>query len=330
MVMGLGVGGYAAGMFHLMTHAFFKANLFLCSSSVIHGTGTQDIRRMGGLWRRMPWTFATFIVAAAALVGLPPTSGFFSKDEILLAAYHWHGGKAIFYAGVVGVFLTACYMTRLVVLTFFGRPRDAQIHAHESWKVMTVPLVILAILSLTVGFVGAPWRNLFGHYLSLESIGIHVGEHHFSLMVAAFGLSAAVLGILVGFCIWYWSVIRLSVLKPALGWIQTIVENKYYMDEMYYIVVIKPLMLITRAAFAFDRWVIDYVIVNGVGWITLILSRLWGLFDKYVVDGLVNLIGVSVKIGGRALRFIQTGIVQQYAIILVISLLCLGWYFVLR
>jgi len=331
MMMGLGVGGYAAGMFHLMTHAFFKANLFLGSGSVIHGTGTQDIRQMGGLAKKMPYTFWTFVIATAALAGLPLTAGFFSKDEILLAAYHWHGGRMIFYAGLAGAFLTAFYMTRLVVLTFLGRPRDESVRAHESWKVMTIPLVVLAALSILAGYVGTPWKNLFGHFVSVEALGIHgAPEHNFLPMIAVAGTLAALLGIGLASIIWWRPVLRVSALAPALGWVQTLVANKYYMDDLYDVVVVRPLMLTTRALFGFDKWVIDYLVVNGAGWITVQVSALWGIFDRYVVDGLVNLVGESAKIGGRALKYVQTGMVQQYTIIMVICVVLIGWYFVLR
>jgi len=330
MMMGLGVGGYAAGMFHLMTHACFKANLFLGSGSVVHGTGTQDIRQMGGLAKKMPYTFWTFVIATAALAGVPFTAGFFSKDEILLSAYHWSGGRIIFYAGLFGAFLTALYMTRLVVLTFLGKPRGPSVHAHESWKVMTVPLVVLAVLSILGGYVGFPGHNVFGHYVSLEAIGLEGGEHAFSMAIALAGSLAALLGIGLASLIWWKPVLRISSLAPALGWAQTLAANKYYMDDMYDIVVVRPLMVSTQAMFAFDRWVIDYLVVNGTGWITVQLSALWGLFDRYVVDGLVNLFGEGAKLGGRTLRYVQTGIVQQYALILIVCLVLIGWYFVLR
>lgn len=325
MMMALGVGGYTAGMFHLMTHAYFKANLFLGSGSVIHGTGTQDMREMGGLAKKMPYTFWTFIIATAALAGLPFTAGFFSKDEILLTAYHWEHGKLIFYAGVIGAFLTAFYMTRLVVMTFFGRPRNHEVHAHESSKVMTVPLMILAALSILAGYVGTPWKNLFGHYVTFG----HGGHHEFSLAIAAIGTLAAVAGIGFASIIWWKPVLRVSSLAPALGWVHTLVANKYYMDDMYDIVVIRPLMLTTRAMYAFDRWVIDYLIVNGTGWITMQLSAVWALFDRYVVDGLVNLVAETMKVSGRVLKYVQTGVVQQYALILVACVVIIGWYFVL-
>ncbi|MEN6520420.1 MAG: NADH-quinone oxidoreductase subunit L [Armatimonadota bacterium] len=324
MMMGLGVGGYTAGLFHLMTHAYFKANLFLGSGSVIHGTGTQDMRQMGGLYKKMPYTFWTFVIATAALAGLPGFAGFFSKDEILLAAYHWHGGKMVFYAGVAGAFLTAFYMTRLLAMTFFGEPKDKEIHAHESSKVMVIPLMVLASLSILAGYVGLPWNNIFSHYISFGH-----GEHEFSWAVVAMGTGAGLFGIAFASLIWIWPVFRFASLKPALGWVQTLLANKYYMDDIYDIVIIRPLMISTRAMFAFDRWVIDYVIVNGTGWITLQLSTLWAIFDRYVVDGIVNLVGELTKRGGYALRYVQTGIVQQYALILVVCVVLIGWYFVL-
>jgi NADH-quinone oxidoreductase subunit L len=330
MMMALGVGGYTAGMFHLMTHAFFKANLFLGSGSVIHGTGTQDMRQMGGLRKKMPWTFATFVIGTLALAGFPGFAGFFSKDEILLAAYKWQYGPIIFYAGLAGAFMTAFYMTRLIAMTFFGKPRDPGVHAHESWKVMLVPLAILSVLSVAAGYLGWPGHSVFGYYVNPEVIGIeHMGEHPFSIIVMLAGTLAAVLGIGLASLIWMTPVIKIEKLAPAFGWVQTLVENKYYMDEMYDIVVIAPLMAINRAMFAFDRWVIDYTIVNGAGWITLQLALIWSLFDKYVVDGLVNLVGITAKIGGRVLRYVQTGIIQQYALILIACVVALGWYFVI-
>lgn len=325
MMMSLGVGGYTAGMFHLMTHAYFKANLFLGSGSVIHGTGTQDMRQMGGLYKKMPYTFWTFVIATAALAGLPGFAGFFSKDEILLSAYHWHGGKMIFYAGVLGAFLTAFYMTRLMAMTFFGEPKDKEIHAHESSKVMLIPLAILAALSVLAGYVGLPWNNVFAHYISFG----HGGHHEFSLVVMLAGTFAALFGIGFASIIWIKPVLRFSSLAPMLGWVQTLVANKYYMDDIYDIVIIRPLMLTTRAMYAFDRWVIDYLIVNGTGWITMRLADLWAIFDRYVVDGIVNLFGELAKRGGYALRYVQTGVVQQYALILVICIVLIGWYFVL-
>ncbi len=330
MMMALGVGGYTAGMFHLMTHAYFKANLFLGSGSVIHGTGTQDMRQMGGLRKKMPWTFLTFAIGTLALAGFPGFAGFFSKDEILLTAYHWEYGKIIFYAGLAGAFMTAFYMTRLVAMTFLGKPRDPSIHAHESWKVMLIPLFILAFLSIAAGYIGIPGHSIFGHYINPEVIGIEgMVEHHFSLVVMLLGTLAGIVGIGIASLIWIWPVLKFDWLKPSFGWVQTIVENKYYMDEINDIVVIKPLMFVNNAMYAFDRWVIDYAIVNGVGWFTLILSRFWSVFDKYVVDGLVNLVAETSKIGGRVLKFTQTGIVQQYAAITVICVILLSWYFLI-
>ncbi len=325
MMMGLGVGGYTAGVFHLMTHAYFKANLFLGSGSVIHGTGTQDMRQMGGLARKMPWTFLTFAIATLALIGFPLTAGFFSKDEILLSAYYWSGGKMIFYAGVLGAFLTAFYMTRLIAMTFLGKPRDPSVHAYESSKVMLIPLGVLAVLSVAAGYVGAPWHNVLSKYVAFGH-----GEHEFLWSVMWTGTGAGLFGILMGTLIWVKPVIRISALKPAFGWVQTLVANKYYMDDIYDIVVIRPLMVSTRALFAFDRWIIDTGIVNGVAWITLQLSRFWALFDRYVVDGIVNLIAKIAELAGRSLRYVQTGVSQHYALILVASIVVMGWYFVLR
>lgn len=325
MMMGLGVGGYTAGMFHLMTHAYFKANLFLGSGSVIHGTGTQDMREMGGLRKKMPWTFLTFIIATLALIGFPLTAGFYSKDEILLSAYYWHGGKWIFYAGVLGAFMTAFYMTRLVAMTFFGQPKDPKIHAHESGKVMLIPLFVLATLSILAGYVGTPWKNIIGQYVTFG----HGGHHAFSLSVMLAGTLAGFLGIGLASLIWIWPVIRIASLAPALGWVQTLVANKWYMDDIYDIIVIRPLMITARAMFAVDRYLIDLT-VNAVAWITMKLSNAWALFDKYVVDGLVNLVAETTKIGGRVLRYVQTGVVQQYAFILVICLLLMSWFFIYR
>lgn len=324
MMMSLGVFGYVAAMFHLMTHAFFKAQLFLGSGSVIHGTGTQDIREMGGLKRKMPWTYWTMLISTLALCGIPFTAGGFSKEEILTVAFHTN--RIVFAAGCAGAFLTAFYMFRLIYKTFHGEPRNHEIHAHESPRVMVVPLVILAALAIVSGYVGMPFGggrfNYFEHSLA-PTLGERFEEmlphlpHGFSVPVFMTGTLAALAGIGLATIIWYKPILRIEKLEPAFGWLAKIVENKYYIDEFYNATVIRGLMLAARAQFWFDKWVIDYVVVNGVAYLSLVASRIWGWVDRNIVDGLVNLVGETTKIAGRALRYFQTGVVEQYLFLMI-------------
>jgi NADH-quinone oxidoreductase subunit L len=190
---------------------------------------------------------------------------------------------------------------------------------------MAIPLMVLAALSIAAGYIGMPGHNFFAEVIKFEG----VSEHEFSILIAAMGTLAALLGIGLASIIWIVPVLRIEKLASAFGWVQTLVANKYYMDETYDIVIIRPLMAINRVMYAFDRWVIDHAIVNGTGWITMQLAKLWAIFDRHVVDGLVNLVGAVTKLGGRSLKYVQTGIVQQYALILVGCLVIVGWYFVL-
>lgn len=330
MVMALGVFGYVAAIFHLMTHAFFKAQLFLGSGSVIHGTGTQDMREMGGLKKKMPWTYWTFLIATLSLCGIPfITAGGWSKEEILTVAFHTN--KIVFWAGVLGAFTTSFYMFRLVYKTFHGEPNDHEIHAHESPKVMLVPLVILATLAIFAGYVGTPFKNMFEHSMMpvlghhsemilekvLEEARVSGG---FNTPVFLIGTCAALLGIFLATLIWKWHVVKIEKLEPAFGWLAKIVENKYYIDELYQATIIRALMLIAALMFWFDKWVIDYVIVNGVGYLSLVVSVVWGWCDRNIVDGLVNLTGWITGTLGRGLRYIQTGVAQQYVFLLVVSI----------
>jgi NADH-quinone oxidoreductase subunit L len=308
MMLGLGVGGYTAGLLHLMTHAFFKANLFLGSGSVIHGTGTQDIRQMGGLSKKMPKTYWTFLLGTCALAGVPLTAGFFSKDEILLEAFHWN--VIIFAIGLAAAFLTAFYMTRLVALTFWGEARDPQVHAHESPHNMTVPLMILAFLSVTAGYIAWPGNNLFHHF-------IHFGdaESEFSWAVMLMATGAAFLGIGTGWLIFVKRAISPSVFREKLPWAYNLLLNKYYLDEIYWAILVVPLFFITRVLSIFDQKFIDGI-VNGVGYVTIGLTIVWAWFDKWVIDGAVNLAGGVTKLAGNALRYSQTGVLQNYTLVM--------------
>ncbi|MCX8052674.1 MAG: NADH-quinone oxidoreductase subunit L [Armatimonadetes bacterium] len=332
MIMSLGVFGYVAGMFHLFTHAFFKANLFLGSGSVIHGTGTQDIREMGGLKKKMPWTYWTFLISTLSLCGIPfVTAGGWSKEEILAVA--WHTNRVVFVVGVLGAFTTAFYMFRLVYKTFYGEPRKHDIHAHESPRVMLVPLVILAFLAIFAGYVGTPWANVFernlvpvlGHHYEQVLENKLAGMHHgFNLTVFLFATGSALLGIFMATIIWLKPVLRIEKLEPSFGWLAKLVENKYYIDEIYQATIIRGLMAAAWLAFAFDKWVIDYAIVNGVGYLTRLASDLWGWFDRTFVDGLVNIIGWITKTTGSALRYLQTGVAQHYIFLLVSALVVIS------
>ncbi len=329
MIMSLGVLGYAAGIFHLMTHAFFKAQLFLGSGSVIHGTGTQDIREMGGLRKSMPWTFWTFLISTLSLCGIPfITAGGWSKEEILTVAYGVD--PIVFWAGAIGAFLTSTYMFRLVYKTFFGKPQNHEIHAHESPKVMLVPLAVLATLAIFAGYVGTPFNNIFAHHLepvlgeaqhTLHHLYEEAGVHHgFNLSVFAIATTTALGGILLASLIWLKPVIRIDKLAPAFGWLQRIVENKYYIDEIYQATVIRLLMVSAALMYLFDRYVIDLLFVNGAGFITVVLSRIWAWFDRNIIDGMVNLVGWITKTLGDLGRLFQTGVTQHYIFMFVCAL----------
>jgi NADH-quinone oxidoreductase subunit L len=316
MMLGLGVGGYTAGSFHLMTHAFFKALLFLGAGSVIHGTGTQDIREMGGLYPKMKTTAVTFFIACLAIAGVPPLSGFWSKDEILLEAYR-SGHYSIYLIGTLTAFITAFYMFRLFFMTFTGTLRNKEIHAHESPKVMTIPLILLALGAALVGIPGSPLMgNWFQHY-------IHFGNEHSepSILIMVISVLIGLSGIAVAFLAYGKNIPAISMAAVAgrFQFIYRALLNKYYFDELYDLLFINPVIKLTKFAFAFDQIIIDGT-VNGIAWVTVLVSKLKNLFDIYVVDGLVNFIGWVTESGSKIVRKTQTGIIQNYTLFVILGL----------
>jgi NADH-quinone oxidoreductase subunit L len=285
MMMGLGVLGYTAGMFHLLTHAFFKALLFLGAGSVIHVVATNNMKEMGGLARAMPVTFWTFLVATLALTGIPPFSGFFSKDAILLAAYTHD--KLLWAIGTFGAFLTALYMGLLLWYTFAGSfrggaaggghdARDAAggggPHLHESPRVMTVPLVILAACTVGLGFLEHPFERLV-RFEGAEAPASNAGLLVISVLVAVAGWAAAG-------AIYRWRIVPSEVLRQRFGSLYTLLVHKYYVDDVYGWVFLKAGGVVMWAAGAFDRYVVDGL-VNAAGWI----AGQMGLFLRYLQTG---------------------------------------------
>jgi NADH-quinone oxidoreductase subunit L len=236
----------------------------------------------------------------------------------------------IFYAGALGAFMTAFYMTRLCILTFLGEPRDKHIHAHESPWVMTVPLVILAVLSVCAGWVGLPGNNLIAKFLETDLL--HIRDHPFSMMVAAIGTAVALFGVFLAYVV-YMTPAKKTVAAlgeiPVFRFIHTVVYNKYYMDEFYNFIIIRPLMGIAKWMFAVDRWIVDGA-VNAVGWLTIFISRVQGWVDKWIVDGLVNLVGIITRGTGLIIRRTQTGVAQQYTVVMLLGLLALVYFYLVR
>ena len=295
MFLGVGSGAFSSGIYHLMTHAFFKALLFLGAGSVIHAlSGEQDMRNMGGLRKKIPITFWTLMFAAVAISGIPPFAGFFSKDAILLAAYH--RAPWMYWIGTITAGMTAFYVFRAMFLTFFGEYRGHE-HPHESPPAMTIPLAVLALLSLLGGFIKIPvWLENF--FPAAEA------PEKFSLV--AISVAAGVIGILVAYAMY--------VAKPALadsvasrvGVFYRLVYNKYFVDEIYDTVVVKPLVNISRAV-------------------------LWRGVDAGLIDGAVNGIGSQSQGIGGVLRLLQSGNIRSYAtwvvfgsVILVVALSLIG------
>ena len=278
MFVGVGCGAFSAGIYHLMTHAFFKALLFLGSGSVIHAlAGEQDLRNMGGLRRKIPWTFLTMMCAAVAIAGVPPFAGFFSKDAILLAA-HQHA-PWIYWVGTVTAGMTAFYVFRAMFLAFFGQYRgDA--HPHESPPVMLVPLVVLALLSITGGFLFK-----VPAFLGTAFEGPKVEENS-TLM--AISIAAGLIGI---FFAWLMYVARPGMADAFAGRVKglyTLVYNKYYVDEVYDAAVVKPLVGGSRAV-------------------------LWKGVDTGLIDGAVNGVGARAQGVGGVLKLLQSGNIRSYA-----------------
>ena len=318
MMLALGTGSSFAGMYHLVTHAWFKALLFLGAGSVIHALHHQDVTRMGGLWRKMPVTALTFTIAAIAMAGIPPFSGFWSKEEILMAI---HGSLPIqFLAVALGVsFLTAFYISRAVILTFFGSPREES-HAHESPAVMTGPLALLAIGAAGMGLLGSKWT----HHSFQQFMGVPLAGHEAadwmqaaSIVVAGFGFLLALARYGFG-----WSLLPKGV-RFLLRPIYQCVAEKYYVDELYEALLLRPIRKLSEKAFSFDAGVIDGA-VNGAGVAGLNLSRLKQWVDEVVVDGwLVNGTALTVGRAGALIRRVQTGLVQNYLLIAFASIVAI-------
>ena len=303
MFIGLGVGAYTGAVFHVMTHAFFKALLFLGAGSVIHAMHhEQDIRYMGGLKKHLPVTHATFLIGCIAIAGIPPLSGFFSKDEILAAA--WSVNKVYWIIGVLGAFMTAWYMFRLYSTTFRGKFRgteEQKHHLHESPAAMTIPLIVLAILSIAGGWIGipeifVPGAHQLEHFLapvfakSHELREAHHLDHSTELILMAVSVIGALLAAVIA---WARYSRKPDIESPkALG---KVLENKWYVDELYNTIIVRPL----------------YVFANFLN------KRI----EKNVIDWIVNGFGRLVQYGSRQMRWMQSGQVGSYVLLMVLGML---------
>ena len=302
MFLGLGVGAYTGAVFHVMTHAFFKALLFLGAGSVIHAMHhEQDITKMGGLKSKLPITHLTFLLGCIAIAGVPPFSGFFSKDEILMAAYATN--PIFYYVGIGGALLTAFYMFRLYSLTFLGNFRGTahqQEHLHESPIAMTLPLMVLAFFAVVAGFVGipalfAPNAHALEHFLAPVFAGstalVHAHHIEHSTEWILMGTATVLILIVIVYAVTKFK--KYTTTEPNTG-IAKVLENKWYIDELY-----------------------DTVIVNPLHWFAGFLKN---TIEKYVIDGAVNGVGKLVGYGSRQFRLLQSGQVGSYILMMVMAL----------
>jgi NADH-quinone oxidoreductase subunit L len=320
MFLACGVGAYVAGMFHVMTHAFFKACLFLGSGSVIHAMGgEQDMRKMGGLKPRLPVTYWTFLIATLAISGIPPLAGFFSKDAILAGAFEAGGFHLLWAVGLFTAGLTAFYMFRLVAMTFHGRFRgsdEQEHHLHESPPSMTVPLIVLAVLSVVGGWVGLPAvfgesANVFARFLApilprIPGVAEHAPlPHSTEWILMGVSVAVAATGLFVA---WKWYAkedarvpARIAAAFPGL---YSLMADKFRIDELYDFLFVKPFYWLART--------------------------LWKVVDVLIIDGILNAAAFLVELAGDLLRFLQTGNVRNYALSFLLGLVALllvvaGW-----
>jgi NADH-quinone oxidoreductase subunit L len=339
MFLACGVGAFAAGIFHVMTHAFFKALLFLGAGSVIHAmSGEQDMRKMGGLWNKIPTTARTLFIAAVAISGIPPLAGFVSKDKILGEAYGSH--PALWAVGWITAGLTAFYMFRLIIMTFFGTSRvdhEVEHHIHESPRTMLGPLVVLAGLSIVGGWIGWPTSlgggDWFGKFLE------PVFENHLASQAAeasstpeyllmVLSIAIAAVGIYVAYLMYQKRPELSDRAAAAAGPLHQILLNKYYVDELYDALFVNRTKNLGNGLAAFDMAIVDGG-VNGVGWLTRMTATLSRLWDTWVIDGLVNVAAFTVKLVSYPVRMVQTGLVQSYALLIVLGVLIFMAYYLI-
>jgi NADH-quinone oxidoreductase subunit L len=291
MMLALGSAGYVAGVFHLMTHAFFKALLFLAAGSVIHAVHTQDIEKMGGLWKKMPLTAPLFLIGTLAISGVPLFSGFFSKEEILVSAWT-HGNTVLFWLAVVAAFFTAFYMFRLFFLVFAGEARSDVKEAHESPLVMTLPMMVLGVLAVFAGYVNTPWFGTFlGDWLTE---GTNMEAHHEApswIMTVATVVS--LLGILLAWLMYGKKSLSRDLFSSRAPITYNVLFNKYYIDEFYEITVV---------------------------YATKVVSMFLKYIDRFVVEGAAGTIAAMTQGVGRLGSRLQNGQVQMYGAVTVIGL----------
>ena len=353
MMLALGVGGWVAGLFHLVTHAFFKSLLFLCSGSVIHACHTNDMRKMGGLARVMPWTAGTMLVGCLAIIGagIPfviGLSGYYSKDSILAQALSFSQANPrhsiLFLAVAGGAFLTAFYMFRLWFMTFAGEPRDHHVaeHAHESPQVMVGPLVALAVLAVVAGWTlpgGFGIANLleqarpagtaesftggfaFGQSLTVPAEYLsHEGAVHVTATLTAF--ATAVAGVALAALMYLWRAISPAVVAALFRPAYTFLANRWYFDELYQAMFVAPVMGIAGLASGTDRGVIDRII-DGCAWAARQLAGIDAWIDRTLVDGAVNATAAATWSAGLRLKQLQTGRLRQYVLFIALGTVAL-------
>ncbi len=291
MMLALGSAGYVAGVFHLMTHAFFKALLFLAAGSVIHAVHTQDIEEMGGLWKKLPRTAPLFLIGTLAISGFPLLAGFFSKDEILMSVW-MSGNYGLFWLAVLAAFFTAFYMFRLFFLVFSGEPRKTIKHVHESPALMTVPMMILGVLAIVAGYVNTEWFGTFlGDWLTEDMKITELGHGPIWIMFVATGIS--LLGMFLAWLIYGKRSISRDLFSSHFPTLYKFSYNKYYIDELYEMVFIR--------------------LAKGI-------SILLSYVDKFIVEGIADLLAGIVNLFSKTGSRLQSGQVQTYGAVTIIGL----------
>lgn len=293
MMLALGSAGYVAGVFHLTTHAFFKALLFLAAGSVIHAVSTQNIEKMGGLWKKLPLTGPLFLIGTLAISGVPLLSGFFSKDEILIAT--WASGHyVLFWVAVIAAFFTAFYMFRLFFMVFSGESRSDVKEVHESPSVMTFPMIVLGVLAIFAGYINTPWFGTFlGDWLVADNPALGHGHIEGPIWIMIVATIVSLFGIYLAYLIYgKRSLSREAMVEKNPG-LYNVLYNKYYIDEFYQLTVIK---------------------------LTSFISRFLKFIEEFLVEGIVKGVGAFVQGLGRTGAKMQTGQVQGYGAVVFVSL----------